>query len=174
MASRVGTDIRRSASYFEPPHLWLLGASMIGARGAFGLTVSFPAPGLGVVLGARVLAEFGDDRTRYENARARRRYAGSAPITRASGTRLVALARVARNRRLADALYMCAFCALTNSAGAHAYYTARRARGHTHHQALRCSCQPAGRHPPRLSRTSLLLLRDRGLAVPWSGRCLTS
>jgi transposase len=29
-------------------------------------------PGLGVVLGARVLAEFGDDRTRYENARARR------------------------------------------------------------------------------------------------------
>ncbi len=94
-------------------------------------------PGLGVVLGARVLAEFGDDRTRYENARARRCYAGSAPITRASGTRLVVLARVARNRRLADALYMWAFCALTQSAGAGAYYAAHRARGHTHHQALR-------------------------------------
>jgi transposase len=94
-------------------------------------------PGLGVVLGARVLAEFGDDRTRYENARARRCYAGSAPITRASGTRLVVLARVARNRRLADALYMWAFCTLTHSAGARAYYAAHRARGHTHHQALR-------------------------------------
>jgi transposase len=94
-------------------------------------------PGLGVVLGARVLAEFGDDRTRYEDARARRCYAGSAPITRASGTRLVVLARVARNRRLADALYMWAFCALTQSAGAGAYYAAHRARGHTHHQALR-------------------------------------
>ena len=41
-------------------------------------------PGLGVVLGARVLAEFGDDRTRYQDARARRCYAGTAPITRAT------------------------------------------------------------------------------------------
>jgi transposase len=94
-------------------------------------------PGLGVVLGARVLAEFGDDRTRYQDARARRCYAGSAPITRASGTRLVVLARIARNRRLADALYLWAFCTLTHSPGARAYYAAHRARGHTHHQALR-------------------------------------
>jgi len=49
-------------------------------------------PGLGLVLGARVLAEFGDDPTRYEDARARRCYAGSAPITKASGTRLVVFA----------------------------------------------------------------------------------
>ncbi|HEX6537823.1 MAG TPA: IS110 family transposase [Candidatus Dormibacteraeota bacterium] len=94
-------------------------------------------PGLGVVLGARVLAEFGDDRTRFQDARARRCYAGCAPITRASGTRLVVLARIARNRRLADALYLWAFCALTQSPGARAYYKAHRARGHTHHQALR-------------------------------------
>ena len=94
-------------------------------------------PGLGVVLGARVLAEFGDDRTRYQDARARRCYAGSAPITRASGTRLVVLARIARNRRLADALYLWAFCTLTQSPGARAYYATHRARGHTHHQALR-------------------------------------
>jgi transposase len=94
-------------------------------------------PGLGVILGARVLAEFGDDRTRYQDARARRCYAGSAPITRASGTRLVVLARVARNRRLADALYLWAFCTLTHSPGARAYYRAHRDRGHTHHQALR-------------------------------------
>jgi transposase len=94
-------------------------------------------PGLGVVLGARVLAEFGDDRTRYQDARARRCYAGSAPITRASGTRLVVLARIARNRRLADALYLWAFCTLTQSPGARAYYARQRARSHTHHQALR-------------------------------------
>jgi transposase len=94
-------------------------------------------PGLGLVLGARVLAEFGDDPTRYADARARRCYAGSAPITRASGMRRVVLARVARNRRLADACYLWAFSALSASPGARAYYDARRARGATHHQALR-------------------------------------
>ena len=74
-------------------------------------------PGLGLILGARVLAEFGDDPTRYADARARRCYAGSAPITRASGTRRVVLARVARNRRLADACYLWAFSALSASPG---------------------------------------------------------
>src|SRR3954471_11696921 len=94
-------------------------------------------PGLGPILGARVLAEFGDDPTRYAHAKARKNYAGTSPITRASGTRRVVLARYARNRRLADALYMQAFTALTASPGARAYYNRQRARGATHHQALR-------------------------------------
>lgn len=94
-------------------------------------------PGLGQVLGARVLAEFGDDPTRYANAKARRCYAGTAPITKASGTRRVVLARVARNRRLADACYQWAFCSLTSCAGARRLYDAHRAKGDTHHQALR-------------------------------------
>ena len=51
-------------------------------------------PGLGGVLGARVLGEFGDDPGRYRNARARRNYAGTSPITRASGTRRVVLAQL--------------------------------------------------------------------------------
>jgi len=59
------------------------------------------------------------------------------PITRASGTRRVVLARHARNRRLADALYLQAFAVLTSSPGARAYYDTHRARGATHHQALR-------------------------------------
>ena len=42
-------------------------------------------PGLGVILGARVLAEFGDDPKRYADAKARKNYAGTSPITRASG-----------------------------------------------------------------------------------------
>jgi transposase len=94
-------------------------------------------PGLGSVLGARVLAEFGDDPTRYRDATARRCYAGTAPRTRASGTRVVVLARVARNRRLADACYNWAFSALSSSPGVRHHYDLRRARGNTHHQALR-------------------------------------
>ena len=93
-------------------------------------------PGLGVVLGARVLAEFGDDKDRFLDAKARRNYAGTSPITKTSGTRRVVLARYARNRR-ADAVYQQAFAALNGSPGARAFYDHHRARGATHHQALR-------------------------------------
>jgi transposase len=94
-------------------------------------------PGLGQVLGARVLAEFGDDPDRYRDARARKNYSGMAPVTRTSGKSRAVLARHARNRRLADALYQQAFAALTSPPGARAYYDTHRARGNTHHQALR-------------------------------------
>jgi transposase len=94
-------------------------------------------PGLGFVLGARVIGEFGDDPNRYLDAKGRRAYSGMAPITRASGTRHVVLARFARNRPLADACYLWAFSSLIGSAGAHRYYKALRARGKSHHQALR-------------------------------------
>lgn len=94
-------------------------------------------PGLGIVLGARVLGEFGDDPTRYADARARRNYAGTSPITKASGTRQVVLARFARNQRLFDASFRWAFCSLTKSPGARRYYDLHRARGKTHNQALR-------------------------------------
>jgi transposase len=94
-------------------------------------------PGLGLVLAARVLAEFGDDPNRYASARARKAYAGTAPITRASGSRHVVLARAVGNRRLTTACHLWAFAALTGSPGARRYYDTRRARGATHHQALR-------------------------------------
>ena len=94
-------------------------------------------PGLGVVLGARVLAEFGDGRHRFADAKARKNYAGSSPITRASGRKKVVLARYARNRRLGDAVHQWAFCALKGSPGARAYYDALRARGIGHQAALR-------------------------------------
>jgi hypothetical protein len=94
-------------------------------------------PGLGQVLGARVLAEFGDDPTRYRDGKARRNYAGTSPITRASGRRHLVLARYARNRRLADAVHQWAFCALNASPGARAYYDELRARKIGHHAALR-------------------------------------
>jgi transposase len=94
-------------------------------------------PGLGMILGARVLAEFGDDPNRYADAKSRKNYAGTSPITRASGTRRVVLARYARNKRLADACYLWAFAALTASPAARAYYDQRRTAGDTHHRALR-------------------------------------
>lgn len=94
-------------------------------------------PGIGVILGARVLAEFGDDPNRYDNAKSRKNYAGTSPITRASGTRHVALARFVRPARLADAIDQWAFCSLGNSVGARAYYDHRRAQGDSHHKALR-------------------------------------
>ncbi len=84
-----------------------------------------------------MLAEFGDDRTRYVDARARRNYAGTSPITRASGTRRVVLARYARNERLFNACYLWAFASLTASPPARAYYDRHRSRGKTHNQALR-------------------------------------
>jgi len=125
------------------------------------LTASFEAhpdteiirslPGLGVVLGARVLAEFGDDRTRYATAKCRKNYAGTSPITKASGKQKVVLARFVRNRHLADATYMWAFCALTHSPGARRYYDTRRANGANHNQALRALGNRLVGIPPRLS-----------------------
>jgi hypothetical protein len=94
-------------------------------------------PGLGTILGARVLGEFGDEPNRYANAKSRKNYAGTSPITRASGTKKTVLARHVRNRRLADAIYLWAFASLGASPGARAYYDARRAAGDGHHQALR-------------------------------------
>ena len=94
-------------------------------------------PGLGDVLGARALGEFGDDRTRYANPRSRKAYAGTAPITKASGTRTVVLARFARNKRLTDACRLWAFAAMSRSPGARRYYDQLRGRGKTHNQALR-------------------------------------
>ena len=94
-------------------------------------------PGLGVILAARVLGEFGDDPHRYNDARARKNYAGTAPITRASGKKKLVLARYARNRRLGDALQQWAFCSLRGSPGARAYYQQLRARNIGHQAALR-------------------------------------
>jgi transposase len=57
-------------------------------------------PGLGSHTGARVLAEIGDDRSRFTNARALKAYAGSAPVTRASGKSLTVTHRRVKNQRL--------------------------------------------------------------------------
>ncbi|MGH3462523.1 MAG: IS110 family transposase [Kribbellaceae bacterium] len=94
-------------------------------------------PGLGDVLGARVLGEFGDDPDRYTSAKSRKNYAGTSPLTIASGKKRAVLARHIRNRRLYDAIDQWAFCSLSASPGCRAFYDQRRAAGDLHHQALR-------------------------------------
>jgi len=94
-------------------------------------------PGLGTILGARALGEFGDDPNRFADAKSRKNYAATSPITRASGKHRVVLARYARNRRLADVTYRWAFSALSASPGARTFYDHRRAHGDTHNRALR-------------------------------------
>jgi hypothetical protein len=94
-------------------------------------------PGMGPVPGARVLAEFGDDPRRYADGKARRNYAATSPITRASGKRKVVAARFVHNDRLVGALNAQAFSALSASPGARAFYDQQRARGHGHNDALR-------------------------------------
>ena len=100
-----------------------------------GIITSFP--GIGALTGARVLAEIGDDRSRFQDARGLKAYAGSAPITRASGkTRSVTHRRV-KNNRLATAGYAWAFAALTASPGARAHYDRRKDAGDRHTAAQR-------------------------------------
>jgi hypothetical protein len=94
-------------------------------------------PGLGSVLGARVLGEFGDDPHRYASGKARKNYAATSPLTRASGKKKVVTARYIRNDRLTDALMAQAFTALSVSPGARALYDAERARGTEYNPALR-------------------------------------
>ena len=100
-----------------------------------GIITSFP--GLGALTGARVLAEIGDDRSRFQDAKGLKAYAGAAPITRASGkTRSVTYRRV-KNNRLNAAGYLWAFSALTASPGARAHYDRRREDGDRHAAAQR-------------------------------------
>lgn len=95
------------------------------------------APGLGPLLAARVLAEIGDDAERFTSPSGLRAFAGTAPITRASGRSHYVKARKVRNKRLGDACHWWAFSMLTKSAGARAHYDKRRAAGDHHNAALR-------------------------------------
>ncbi|WP_412079370.1 IS110 family transposase [Streptomyces xanthophaeus] len=83
-------------------------------------------PGLGIQLGARVLAEIGDDRRRFADARGLKAYAGASPITRASGKKSSITRRWVKNDRLNAAGYLWAFSAITASPGAKAHYRRRR------------------------------------------------
>ncbi|MFD4438341.1 IS110 family transposase [Nocardia sp. NPDC058519] len=94
-------------------------------------------PGLADLTGARVLAEIGDDRTRFADARALKAYAGTAPVTRASGRSISITFRRIKNDRLAAAGWVWGFAAGSNPGPAREYYLRRRAHGDRHSAALR-------------------------------------
>jgi transposase len=100
-----------------------------------GIITSFP--GLGTLTGARVLAEIGDDRSRFSDAKGLKAYAGAAPVTRASGKTKSVTRRRVKNNRLNAAGYLWAFSALTASPGARAHYDRRRDDGDRHAAAQR-------------------------------------
>ena len=101
----------------------------------YAIITSFP--GLADSTGARVLAEIGDDRTRFADARALKAYAGSAPITRASGRSISVTHRHIKNNRLANAGWMWAFSAASNFEPARRHYRQRREHGDRHAAATR-------------------------------------
>jgi transposase len=100
-----------------------------------GIITSFP--GLGPLTGARVLAEIGDDRSRFQDAKGLKAYAGAAPITRASGKHKSVTRRHVKNNRLASVGYLWAFSALTASPGARRHYDRRKHAGDRHAAAQR-------------------------------------
>ena len=113
-------------------------------------------PGLGQILAARVLGEFGDDPERYASAKARKNYAGTSPITQQSGKKKVVLARFIRNDRLADPLHRQAFCALSASPGARNVLRPAARPQHEPPRRVAAAVQPAGRHLARLPESRTL------------------
>ena len=94
-------------------------------------------PGLGDLTGARVLAEIGDDRTRFADARGLKAFAGSAPVTRASGRSVSITRRMVKNNRLAAVGFVWAFAAIPQPGPTKDHYNRRRAHGDGHAAALR-------------------------------------
>ena len=127
--------------------------------------ISLSQPGIGTVNGARVLAGFGDAPGRYASAKARKNYAGSSPITRASGRSNIVLARYIRNDRLTDALHSQALSAPTTSPGARAYHDKQRAPRPRPQRRPPPAQQPPRRHPPRLPENPHPLRRNNRLAT---------
>jgi transposase len=94
-------------------------------------------PGLADISGAIVLAEIGDDRNRFSDDRALQAFAGSAPVTRASGKSRTVTRRRTKNNRLAAIGYSWAFTAASRPSPAGGHYLHRRERGDGHPAALR-------------------------------------
>ncbi len=115
--------------------LGLAAAELFERHPDYAIITSFP--GLGDSTGARVLAEIGDDRGRFVDARALKAYAGSAPITRASGKSVSITRRRIKNDRLAAAGWIWAFGAATHCESARDHYRRRKEQGDRHAAAQR-------------------------------------
>ena len=94
-------------------------------------------PGLADTSGAVVLGEIGDDRSRFADDRSLKAFAGSAPVTKASGKSRSVVRRRTKNNRLAAVGYSWAFTAAARPSPSRAHYLRRRDHGDGHPAALR-------------------------------------
>src|SRR5258706_10328093 len=95
-------------------------------------------PGAGKRLAPRLLAEWGDDRTRYTDASSVQTLAGTAPVPFQSGNYAKAHKRFACVKPLRNALHQFAWQSTQQEEWALAYYQRKRAEGKTHSMAIRC------------------------------------
>jgi transposase len=89
------------------------------------------------ITAARLVAEIGDDRSRYPTAEALAADAGMAPVARESGKRKVAGFRWACDKRLRDAVACLADATRHHHPWARGVYLAARGRGLDHSHAIR-------------------------------------
>src|SRR5438552_5483245 len=94
-------------------------------------------PGAGARLAPRLLAEIGDDRSRYHSALSLQALAGTSPVLFQSGTYAKAHRRLGCIKPLRNALHQFAFHSTRSEPWAKAYYQLKRAEGKSHSVAVR-------------------------------------
>lgn len=94
-------------------------------------------PGAGKRLAPRMLAEWGDDRTRYMGSSSVQALAGTAPVAFQSGNYAKAHKRYACLKPMRNMLHQFAWQSTRQEAWALAYYKRKRAEGKSHSMAVR-------------------------------------
>jgi transposase len=123
LSDAVETYKQRVKSFF---------ASMPAAK----LVKRLPGAKTGTIV-TTLWAELGDAKSRWESFRHLQAEAGAVPVTKASGKSHIVQFRFSCNKLMRHAAYWLAFVSLNQSEWANHYYRDQRAKGHSHHQALR-------------------------------------
>jgi transposase len=110
--------------------------SFFASMPAAELVAMLPGAKTGTIV-ATLWAELGDAKGRWESFRHLQAEAGAVPVTKASGKSRLVQFRFSCNKILRHAAYWLAFVSLNRSEWANHYYRDQRAKGHSHHQALR-------------------------------------
>lgn len=110
--------------------------SFFASMPAAELVTTLPGGKTGTIV-ATLWAELGDAKSRWESFHHLQAEAGVVPVTQASGKSRVVQFRFSCNKILRHAAYWLAFVSLNRSEWANKYYRNQRAKGHSHHQALR-------------------------------------
>jgi transposase len=110
-------------------------SQLLAAHPDAGIFLSFP--GMGEVTAAIMLAEMGEDRSRFPDPGVLLAETGTAPVIRSSGRSRTVRFRYAANKRMRHAIDWWAFVSVRENDWAHQAYEQARARGQLHNRALR-------------------------------------